>query len=626
MAPVRNASRQLGLCSAAPLAMAAAKASVDIAKAIATMESAFMASAESRVATPRRAGGDASPTQQSAWMRAGARFVVALLIVASTAMAVVAAPAATFSNPIVEAAPDTGSADPSVVLFRGYYYYCRALGDRAIGVARARRLQDIGAAPMVTVFRPGPDTDHGRELWAPELQRIRGRWYIYFAASDGVNAHHRMYALQAESDDPQGRYVLKGRVSDDSDRWAIDGVALELHGKLYFVWSGWPEATGDFPQVLYIAAMRDPWTIAGRRHLIAAPEHAWERAVAAVLEGPEPIVHRGRMHLVYSAGASWSDDYSLGLLEYRGGDPLHASSWRKQPLPVFAKNPAARAFGVGHASFVRSPDGKEDWIVYHATDRPGAGWRARSVRAQPFQLVARWQARVRPAGRDRPSARGAVRDPGRLGRDSASRLARSDRWRASAQAATKHQQQVVGRHVDASLERQAGALRFGDDLGEAAQAPGRISLAQIGVESGVARRRRLAVDEIGAVQHDRAAGHEMSRRASHQRSAGGPFGDVQQVRAVEGVEATERLGPAWRANVQRQRRPDVAERSRARSDRCQRARVGVGRLPVPVGARGGEMLGVLPASARDLEHRRRTGQETRSAPRGSVPCCGRRPG
>ena len=44
-------------------------------------------------------------------------------------MAVVAAPAATFSNPIVEAAPGTGSADPSVVLFRGYYYYCRALGD-----------------------------------------------------------------------------------------------------------------------------------------------------------------------------------------------------------------------------------------------------------------------------------------------------------------------------------------------------------------------------------------------------------------------------------------------------------------------------------------------------------------
>ena len=73
-------------------------------------------------------------------------------------------------------------------------------------------------------------------------------------------------------------------------------------------------------------------------------------------------------------------------------DPLSASSWRKEPLPVFAKNVAAKAFGVGHPSFVRSPDGREDWIVYHATDRPGAGWRGRSVRAQPF----RWTGDDRP--------------------------------------------------------------------------------------------------------------------------------------------------------------------------------------------------------------------------------------
>jgi GH43 family beta-xylosidase len=238
---------------------------------------------------------------------------------------------------------------------------------------------------MTTVFRPAPDAAHGREIWAPELQRIRGRWYIYFAASDGINANHRMYALQAVGDDPRGSYVFRGRVGDESDRWAIDGVALELRRKLYFVWSGWPQAKGDFPQVLYIAAMRDPWTIVGKRHLLAVPEHAWERAVAPLLEGPEPLARRGRMHLVYSAGASWSDDYALGLLSYRGGDPLLASSWRKQPLPVFAKNAEASAFGVGHASFVRSPDGREDWIVYHATDRPGVGWRGRSVRTQPFQ-------------------------------------------------------------------------------------------------------------------------------------------------------------------------------------------------------------------------------------------------
>jgi len=323
-------------------------------------------------------------TQTSSSIAAVARLLAAIVLAASAWGSAGATSAATFTNPIVQASPDTGSADPSVVFHRGYYYYCRSLGARAIGVARARRLQDIGAAPMVTVFSPPADSPYGREVWAPELQRIRGRWYIYFAASDGINANHRMYALQAAGDDPQGRYAFKGRVGDESDRWAIDGVALELRGKLYFVWSGWPQAKGDFPQVLYIAAMRDPWTIAGPRHLLAAPEHTWERAVAPLLEGPEPLARRGRMHLVYSAGASWSDDYALGVLTYRGGDPLRSTSWVKQPQPAFAKSGDAQAFGVGHASFVRSPDGHEDWIVYHATDRPGAGWRGRSVRAQRF--------------------------------------------------------------------------------------------------------------------------------------------------------------------------------------------------------------------------------------------------
>lgn len=332
-------------------------------------------------------------------------FAAAVWLAASLAGAALAAP---FANPIVAAAPRTGSADPSVIFHRGYYYYCRAVDDSAIGVARARRLQDIGAAPLAIVFRPPAGTPYSRQLWAPELQRIRGRWVIYFAASDGDNASHRMYALGGLDDDPQGRYEFKGRVADRDDAWAIDGAALEIGGSLYFVWSGWPGLRGDFPQLLYIAPMRDPWTIVGERHAIAAPEHDWERVVAPLLEAPQPLRRRGTTFIFYSAAASWSDDYAVGLLRYLGGDPLRAASWRKHPLPVFGKNAEAAAFSVGHPSFVPSPDGREDWIVYHATARSGAGWSARSVRAQPFDWCSdgrpRFGAAV-PVGRllDEPS-------------------------------------------------------------------------------------------------------------------------------------------------------------------------------------------------------------------------------
>lgn len=43
-----------------------------------------------------------------------------------------------------------------------------------------------------------------------------------------------------------------------------------------------------------------------------------------------------------------------------------------------------KAYGVGHASFTTSQDGKENWIVYHGMEDPFAGWNARTIRTQQF--------------------------------------------------------------------------------------------------------------------------------------------------------------------------------------------------------------------------------------------------
>ncbi|MCE4556677.1 family 43 glycosylhydrolase [Roseateles cellulosilyticus] len=293
-----------------------------------------------------------------------------------------------FTNPIVAAAVPAGSADPSVVHVNGHYYYCRSVGDRFLGVARAERLQDIGRAEMVNVFEPEVGTPWSCEIWAPELQFVRGRWYIYFAASDGDNRNHRMYALEAVTDDPQGEYVFRGQLTDATNRWAIDGIAVESEGGLYFVWSGWRNEDDGFPQVLYIAEMSDPCTIVGERHEIAAPDLPWECQGASLLEGPAVLYGDSGLFITYSASASWTDHYAVGLLHYQGGDILSAAAWHKSPTPVFAARPEQRVFGPGHNSFVKSPDGTEDWIVYHAIDSSGGGWSQRSVRAQRFDWTA----------------------------------------------------------------------------------------------------------------------------------------------------------------------------------------------------------------------------------------------
>jgi GH43 family beta-xylosidase/uncharacterized protein YjdB len=288
----------------------------------------------------------------------------------------------TFKNPIVPVSGHAGSADPSVVYKDGYYYYVKSDKDTSIIVAKAKRLQDIGTAPRVTVYTPPSGTMYSKEIWAPELQYINGKWYIYFAADDGRNENHRMYVLEGNSQDPQGTYTFKGKISDPSDVWAIDGMAFQKEdGSLYFVWSGWRNGNDGMPQRTYIAPMSNPWTISGPRVEISSPTQPWE---GTIQEGQEVIIKDGTISIIYSANGSWMDDYVLGQLTNTDGDVLNPSSWTKKSTPVFGKNPQGQAYGTGHHSFTKSPDGKEDWMVYHAFKNSNGGWANRSVRAQKF--------------------------------------------------------------------------------------------------------------------------------------------------------------------------------------------------------------------------------------------------
>jgi GH43 family beta-xylosidase len=286
----------------------------------------------------------------------------------------------TFTNPIV-----SHGADPWVIFHNGFYYYCYA-GASKIWISKASRLQDIGKGKKVIVWKAPFGTEYSKEIWAPELHYLDGKWYVYFAADDGDNQNHRMYVLEGTSPDPQGEYVFKGKIADPSDKWAIDGTVLVLDfGEKYFIWSGW-EGDVNVQQNLYIAPMSNPWTISGERVLISRPEYAWEQIGRPLInEGPQVLKHDTHTFIIYSASGSWTDAYCLGQLALVGENPLDPASWVKKAVPVFS--PTDTVFGPGHASFTTSPDGTEDWIVYHAAKYKGAGW-DRNVRIQPFGWTA----------------------------------------------------------------------------------------------------------------------------------------------------------------------------------------------------------------------------------------------
>ena len=313
---------------------------------------------------------------------------------AQTAGASAPASASTFTDPLLDAGPD-----PWVVYWKGFYFYSNSTGTD-LTLRKTADITDLRHAQKTVVWTPEPGHAWSKELWAPELHRWGNKWYIYFAADAGTNESHRIYVVENPSDDPtEGTWTLKGKIGDATDRWAIDATTFELHGQHYLVWSGWKGAT-DGEQDIYIAHMSNPWTIDSPRTLISQPTLPWEThgdlpgRHVNVNEGPEFLKHGRKMFIVFSASGCWTDFYSLGMVEADvNADPLKPESWKKVDHPFLTSDASAGAFGPGHNGFFRSPNGKEDWIIYHANPEPNEGCEDhRSPRIQRFT----WNSEDRP--------------------------------------------------------------------------------------------------------------------------------------------------------------------------------------------------------------------------------------
>ena len=310
-------------------------------------------------------------------------FVLAMLVAATLVQA------QTFTNPLLPS-----GADPWSIYKDGYYYYTHTLQDSLV-IWKTKDLADLKHAERKTIFIPPVGSAYSKEIWAPEIHFLENKWYVYFAADNGENKTHRMYALENSSADPMSdTWVFKGKVADPSNKWAIDGSVFYHQKQLYMIWSGW-EGEKNGTQEIFIAKMKNPYTIKGKRYKISTPQLDWELhgdlndpgnpPHVNVNEGPQILINGGKTFLIYSASGCWTDFYALGMLTLKGKDVLNASSWVKSAQPVFKQSAKNGVYAPGHNSFFTSPDGKENWILYHANDQAGRGCGIyRSPRAQKF--------------------------------------------------------------------------------------------------------------------------------------------------------------------------------------------------------------------------------------------------
>lgn len=287
----------------------------------------------------------------------------------------------TYVNPVFENAPDPWVYRHSP----DCYYFIRTTGVN-LELMRSSTLTGIGQEERRVIWTAPKEGTCCHNIWAPELHNINGVWYIYFSGDDfkgttpedyGIGHTTRTgHVLECRDADPMtGTWELKGRLG--CDPVGIDGTILRQGEKLYFVYAAYE----NFPTTvssLYIYEMESPLRVKGKPVCLARAEYDWEIASEdpnwKILEGPVALYRNGKIFLVYSANTCWTDNYCLGMLTADAdADLMDPNSWKKSPEPVFQKCMENKAYGPGHNSFTLSPDGTEDYIVYHLITEPFNG-------------------------------------------------------------------------------------------------------------------------------------------------------------------------------------------------------------------------------------------------------------
>lgn len=281
-----------------------------------------------------------------------------------------------FTNPLF-----ANGADPWLEFHEGNYYLTTTTWTSQLVMRKSPTLAGLSTATPINIWSFS-EFERCCNFWAFEFHRLNGpngwRWYLMFTSGrEGTLDYQHLSVVESAGDDPMGPYEYKGSMMPDT--WNIDGTYLEHQGKLYLLWSEW---VGD-EQRNFISAMSNPWTLTGERMLLTRPELEWEVSGRKVTEAPQILKRDGRTFMIYSASYCDTPDYKLGLLELVGDDPMAPESWRKNPEPVFQRGNGV--FAPGHNGFFVSPDGKENWLVYHgnSSEQHGCG-ATRSVRAQKF--------------------------------------------------------------------------------------------------------------------------------------------------------------------------------------------------------------------------------------------------
>lgn len=231
-------------------------------------------------------------------------------------------------------------------------------------------------------------------LWAPEVYKIDGKYYMYYTAAKGTSGV--LHGSVAVSDSPGGPFTnyiseevngKKAIFNFGNTFPTIDGsLFIDDNGSMYYYFvrdqigdnksSGGTNTT--VRSTLWGVELENPYTIkegaepvklteVGRSTLeeSGAYTQKWERQQGLWNEGPFLLKHNGTYYLTYSANFWGSPYYSVGYATSDSPLGTYSKSENAQIMGIEPGNESNWDYfiGTGHAMFLTV--GKDNYIVYH---------------------------------------------------------------------------------------------------------------------------------------------------------------------------------------------------------------------------------------------------------------------
>lgn len=297
-----------------------------------------------------------------------------------------AAASRTYTNPVVA----RDFPDPFVLRHDSYYYAFGTTGQgrqpdgRVFTLLKSENLvdwQQLGGA-----LTPPPDTEKA-DFWAPEVVLHEGVFYMYYSRGGGAigaSVGHQLHV--ATSSRPDGPYTEVATLPVPDSQFTIDAHPFQdADGQWYLFYARDFIDTneGFFPGTgLVVDRLPTMTQLANTPRTVLRARHAWtlfeanrlmplysNRTFAQwhTLEGPFVRRQAGKYYCFFSGANFLTDRYGV---DYCVADHItgpYVDSGSDAGARVLHSVPG-HVRGPGHHSHVLGPDGRTEYLVYHAWD------------------------------------------------------------------------------------------------------------------------------------------------------------------------------------------------------------------------------------------------------------------